>query len=152
MSIRRGVLFAALAVTTALGACAPVVNERGFVYEQPKIDGLQVGVDNKDTIQAALGTPSTMGTFNDKTWYYISSTEEVTTYHSPETVRRDVIALTFGEDGTLSTVERYDLAAGQEVALIDRETPTRGREMSILQQLFSNIGKTGPIASGGADQ
>ena len=30
---------------------------------------------------------------------------------------------------------------GQDVAMSDRETPTRGRELTILEQLLGNVGR-----------
>jgi hypothetical protein len=46
-------------------------------------------------------------------------------------------------------VERYGLKDGQEVAFVERETPTRGRSLTVLQQVFGNIGRIGSMGGGG---
>ena len=54
---------------------------------------------------------------------------------------RRIVAIEFDDGGTVSNVEEYDLADGRNVNLVGRETPTRGRELTILEQLFGNIGR-----------
>ena len=55
------------------------------------------------------------------------------------------MAIQFGEDGKVTELRNYGLEDGQVVALVDRETPSRGKELSFLQQVFGNIG--GPSTS-----
>ena len=43
----------------------------------------------------------------------------------------------------VSFVEEYGLQDGNIIAFNSESTPTRGRELTILQQLFGNLGRLG---------
>ena len=79
--------------------------------------------------------------FDDDTWYYISATREYLAYLRPDTRERRVIAVRFDEDGSVAAVDEYGLEDGRVVALVERETPTRGRELSLIEQLLGNVGR-----------
>jgi outer membrane protein assembly factor BamE (lipoprotein component of BamABCDE complex) len=54
---------------------------------------------------------------------------------------RDVVAIAFDKSTEqVTSVNSYTLADGRVIAFNGRETPTRGREMSILEQLLGSIG------------
>ena len=151
--MRRPVLAFLACVPLLAAACSPVVNQRGYLPDPDKVASVQIGVDDKQSVEARLGTPSSVGTFQSDVCYYISSKEEQEAFYWPETTERNVLAISFDASGKVAAVDHYDLNNGKEIALTDRETPTRGREMSILQQLFSNIshgyGSGGDSASSG---
>ena len=46
---------------------------------------------------------------------------------------------------TVSAVEKYGMERGRLVAYDDHITPTRGRELGVLEQLLGNVGRTPPI-------
>jgi outer membrane protein assembly factor BamE (lipoprotein component of BamABCDE complex) len=141
--MRRG-LQLSLSLTVALllsTACAPVVSQRGYIPDQEKLASIQVGVDDKATVEDRLGTPTNIATFDGDVWYYISSVEEQFAFFDPETTERNILAISFDAEGKVSNLEKYTLEDGQVVAIVDRETPTRGRELSFLQQMFGNIGR-----------
>ena len=48
----------------------------------------------------------------------------------------------------VSDVLTYDIEDGQVVDYVARETPTRGRELGILEQLFGTIGRLPDAAAG----
>ncbi|MBI1239337.1 MAG: outer membrane protein assembly factor BamE [Alphaproteobacteria bacterium] len=146
------VLLAAGVASLALSACAPVVSQRGYIPDPEKVATIRVGVDDRDTISERLGSPSNVATFDSDTWYYIASEEEQEMFFNPETTKRDILAIQFGEDGRVANIEHYGLEDGQVVAFSSRETPTKGRELTFLQQIFGNIGRGLPGTTGsGAD-
>ena len=148
---RKGALGAALAITALSAAgCQATVNNRGYLPTPGLTESIRIGVDTKATIQAALGSPSASGTFNDDVWYYISSKQEDYLFFYPEEVERQVVAINFGPDQTVASVKTLGLEDGREVAFSDRETPARGRELSFLQQIFGNVGRGSPIS--GSDE
>lgn len=132
-----------LAATIGLGACAPVRETHGFVADFPDpAASVQAGVDTKATVVARLGSPSTTSTFEGERWYYIRSVQEKLAFFQSSTVEREVIAISFGENDVVSAVEAYGMERGRVVALAEGATPTRGRELGIIEQLFGNIGRT----------
>lgn len=142
MRLRRAAIAAAVIASAALvSACNPTLRSHGFRYPDGEVPVLTPGEDTQASILATLGNPSTRGMFEDDTWYYISATREYLAYLRPDTRERRVIALTFDDEGVLSEMVEYGLDDGRVVAFVDRETPTRGRELTLLEQLLGNVGR-----------
>jgi len=59
----------------------------------------------------------------------------------PITEERQITAIVFNEDGQVNAVAEYGLEDGRVVNFVGRETPTRGRELSVLEQIFGTIGR-----------
>ena len=53
-------------------------------------------------------------------------------------------AATFDDQGVIQSIDRQSLEDAKEVALVDRETPTSGSELGILEQFIGNIGRFNP--------
>jgi outer membrane protein assembly factor BamE (lipoprotein component of BamABCDE complex) len=132
-----------VAVVAALvPACAPIVGNHGFQTVDVAPAEIQVGEDTKATVLARLGSPSATSTFEDNIWYYITQTTERYTYNRPQVSQRSVTAITFNEaDDKVSEVRSLGLEDGQQIAMNSRETPTRGRELTVLEQLLGNVGR-----------
>lgn len=138
-------LFAvALAAGVALTACAPVRQVNGYqaIDRQPK--DIKVGMDTKSTVLDQLGSPSAQSTFDPNTWYYITQITAGIAYHKPRVTRRIIVAISFDKDSEKVTkIDNYSLKDGKVLAFNDRETPTRGRELSWVEQLVGNVGRGG---------
>lgn len=140
MRLNRSLL-ALAGVGLALTACSPMVEHRGYVPDADKMAAIKPHVDNKETVRAALGTPSTVSPFDDATWYYVSSITKHYAFQQPHTVARKITAIRFDKDGSVAAIDKYDLKDGQKVAMVDRTTPTKGGELSVFQQMFGNFGR-----------
>jgi outer membrane protein assembly factor BamE (lipoprotein component of BamABCDE complex) len=152
----RRLIGIAFAGVVSLAACAPVQNQRGYVPDQQAIQAITVGMDTKDTVSKKLGDPSTAATFGNDIWYYISAHVEQNAFFAPHATTRNILAVEFAKDGKVADLHKYTLADGRVVDFVSRETPTRGRELSLLQQIFNavpgQIGQsapTSPIPGGG---
>ena len=128
-----------LAAASVLAACTPVVNNRGYLPDPDAEKKIAVGRDTKTSIQQALGFPSTQATFVQAgdAWYYITSVEKQIAFFSPTTQSRAILAIYFDKDGKVTDLKHYSLRDGHVVAFESRQTPTKGREMTFLQQLFN---------------
>ena len=51
--------------------CSPIVENRGYVFDNKLISQIEVGKTNAGQVLNILGTPSTTSTIDAKTWYYI---------------------------------------------------------------------------------
>ncbi len=129
------------AVAALAAACAPTVGTHGFQTVDVAPSEIKIGEDTKATVLAQLGSPSATSTFQDNIWYYISQTTERYTYNRPQVSQRSVTAITFAEDDKVAEIRNLGLEDGQQVAMNDRETPTRGRELTVLEQLLGNVGR-----------
>ena len=137
----RLALTALLAASGALGGCATRVDTRGNLPDADDVLSIQPGVQNKQQVAELLGTPSTIGTFDDKTWYYISKRTETVAFFKPKVVDQQVIIVTFDDLDTVKDVKLYGLEDALAVPPVERETPTYGQQLTIIQQLLGNIGR-----------
>jgi outer membrane protein assembly factor BamE (lipoprotein component of BamABCDE complex) len=141
-----GALAALALLAAGIGACTPVRDQHGFAAASDEQKKVEVGVDTKTTILARLGTPSTQSVFDDTAWYYLSTTTERFAFYRPRTSEREVIMISFGADDKVSAVETFGVEKGRVISYSDKTTPTRGRELGVLEQIFGNIGSSSPIA------
>ena len=136
---RLAAAVAGLALT--LAACAPMVDQRGNLPDPTKLASIQPGVTTKEAVSKLLGTPSSISTFNDKTWYYISRRTEQTAFFAPQVTDQLVVAVAFDDSGVVRDVERHDLADGRPIDPSTRVTPSAGRELGFFEQLIGNLGR-----------
>ena len=132
--MRRGAL--ALSVLFLAG-CVPVVNQRGYLPNPEGEAAVKAGADTETTVQAKLGDPSTRAIFGSDSWYYISSVEKQLAFFDPRVETRSILAIHFDKDGKVIDKRHFGLKDGHVVAFETRTTPSRGRELSFLEQLFN---------------
>ena len=108
---------------------------------QDKIDSLRPGVQNVASVQRLLGSPSAITRFRSRVWLYVLQRTETVGFLEPEVVSRKVLELTFDENQILRDVQKYRLKDGKRIAFNEDKTVTRGKELTVLQQLFSNLGR-----------
>lgn len=142
MSRYSAAIFALILGAGATAACAPTIGRHGFQAVEAEPADVVAGTDTRDTVRTRLGSPSATSTFEDNIWYYISQTSERYTYNRPQIAQRSITAISFDEtSGVVTEVRTLGLEDGQEVAMNNRETPTRGRELSVIEQLLGNVGR-----------
>jgi outer membrane protein assembly factor BamE (lipoprotein component of BamABCDE complex) len=129
----RWALAASLAI---LAACTPEIAQRGYLPDPSLESQIKAGTDTKTSVQDRLGYASTTATFGGDTWYYISSTEKQVAFFTPTVLTRTILAVYFDKDGKVSQLRHYTLKDGHIITLETRTTPTRGRELTFLQQLL----------------
>lgn len=139
----------ALSLALFAGACTPSVDLRGNLPSPDSLAQIKPGKTTRDEVQQLLGTPSSTATFGDESWQYISARTETTAFFKPEVKDRKVVSIAFDRSGVVKEVQQRGLEDGIAVKSVDRETPTAGKELSILEQLVGNVGKFSKDAKGG---
>jgi len=130
------------AAAASLSGCAPITSYSGFQAIESDPKDVKVGADTKSTVRSRLGSPSTTGAFDPNTWFYMNQLKSRIAFKRPEVVARNITAITFNKDSELvESVNSYTLKDGKVVAFNGRETPTRGRELTILEQILGNVGR-----------
>ena len=141
----------AVAIAIGLGAvlgavaCTPTASYQGFQVVDQSPSDVKVG-DARSAVLAKFGTPTATSTFDKDTWYYMSQISSRTAFYHPRVARRDIVAINFtkGQD-QVAAVNTYTLKDGRVIAFNGRETPTRGREMTVLEQLLGSISAAGAL-------
>jgi len=129
-----------------LSGCNPILRTHGYVADSDnKPQEVNPETDTKTSVLARLGNPSIRSTFDEDTandtWYYMTSVRQRYAYLRPQIEERNITAITFNEDGQVTKVSEYGVEDGRYVNYSDRKTPTRGRELSALEQIFGTIGR-----------
>ena len=152
MALRRLALAGIAAAALAGAGCTATRDFHGYVPDQALPEDVKPAVETRSTVLARLGTPSTSSIFDtpgvqgryapgkEKLWVYMSSTRERLAFYYPKVVSRHIIAVQFDEDDVVSDVLVYDTEDGRVIDYNSRVTPTRGRELGILEQLFGTLG------------
>jgi outer membrane protein assembly factor BamE (lipoprotein component of BamABCDE complex) len=143
MSNRRStphLLYCAL-IALALAACQPTIDQRGNLPDEKKLSAIEPGVTTKEAVSRLIGTPSSVSTFGDKTWYYISRRTEQTAFFNPQVLDQQVVVVAFDEGGVVRNVQHLNLADSRPIDPSSRETPSAGKELGFVEQLIGNLGK-----------
>jgi outer membrane protein assembly factor BamE (lipoprotein component of BamABCDE complex) len=143
----RIILFLALGVSLmGAVACTPTSSYQGYQAIDAKPDEVKVGTDTRATVLARLGDPTATASFDKNTWYYLAQVTSKTAFYTPRVVHRDVVAISFDKDTqAVKRVDVYTLKDGRVIAMNDKETPTRGREMTVLEQMFGSLSTIGAL-------
>jgi outer membrane protein assembly factor BamE (lipoprotein component of BamABCDE complex) len=124
----------------AVVACTPQIRKHGYVPSDDELSAIAVGRDNRESVLAALGSPTSASMMRDDGWYYISSQVKQETFHPPQEIDRQIVAISFDGNGVVSNVERLSLADGRVVALNRRVTDIPVKGPGFFSQLLGSIG------------
>ena len=142
MNTRLALILAAS--LTLAAACSPMKETRGYVPDETLLGELRPGVHDRNSVASLLGSPSSVATFDSATWYYITRRTEQLAFFAEEVVEQQVVAIDFDDKGVLTGVRRFTLEDANDIQLVERQTPSRGKELTLLQQIFGNIGRFTP--------
>lgn len=129
-----------LAGVVFLTSCAAVYQNHGYVPSEEELALIEVGHDTRETVEATLGRPSSQGLLNDVGWFYVQSRWKHFGAMQPKEIDRQVVSITFAEDGVVENIERFGLENGQAVTISRRVTDSNIKGMGFLKQLLGNIG------------
>lgn len=132
----------------ATSACGNSRAVRGYVFDKELADAIQPGVDNRLSVESTLGTPTMTGSFDQSTWYYVSTTVRVRPVFWPDAKDHRVLVVAFNDRGVVSTVNNLGLEDMREVSSVSDKTPTRGRKTNFFEQIFGSIGRFGGAGPG----
>jgi outer membrane protein assembly factor BamE (lipoprotein component of BamABCDE complex) len=131
-------------LTLQVGACTANVAAHGHRLDAAALAQVEPGRSSQRDVVQLLGSPSSLATFDDRTWYYISQRTERRSFYQANIVAQDVVAIHFDGQGLVRQIDRHDLDEAREIDVVDRETPTAGNELTVLEQFVGNIGRFNP--------
>jgi outer membrane protein assembly factor BamE (lipoprotein component of BamABCDE complex) len=146
-------LAALLAAGLTVSGCAGFRESRGDILDEQLASAVQVGTDNKTSVERTLGRPTFTGQFNENEWYYVSRQTSTFAFRNPRVTDQTVLRVQFDQAGNVAAVNR---TGEEKIVGIDpygRTTPTLGRRKSFFEEFFGNIGTVGGVgAPGGGAQ
>jgi outer membrane protein assembly factor BamE (lipoprotein component of BamABCDE complex) len=141
---RKLPLLASVAVVIAaasLAGCAANVDQRGNLPEPEKLAQIRPGSTTRDQVAKILGTPSSIGVFNEKNWYYISRRTSQVAFLDPDVLDQQVFIVNFDDKGVVRAIDHKDMKDGREIEPAPGATPAPGRELTFVEQVLGNIGR-----------
>ena len=142
----------ALIGVALLSACAGTREHRGQVLDKELASGIQVGVDNKDSVQRTLGRPSFTGQFDPNDWYYVARDTATLAFRLPRVTDQTVLHVRFDQAGNVTAVNQTGKELIASISPSGDKTPTLGRNKSFFEELFGNIGTITQPGLGGGQQ
>jgi outer membrane protein assembly factor BamE (lipoprotein component of BamABCDE complex) len=124
-----------------LAGCGLSMREhRGYVIDEELAKAVQVGTDNKESVEQTLGRPTFAGTFDDDNWYYIARETRAFAFRNPRVADQTVIHVRFDRAGNVAAINRTDERLVAAINPVNDYTQTLGRKRSFFDELFGNIG------------
>lgn len=143
-SFRRVVGVAGMAALAALaGGCASIREHRGYLVDATLVDSVQPGVDNRTSVERALGRPSFASQFGDPVWYYVATDTRQSPFGRPQAYQQTILRVRFDQAGNVIAVDKAGLEKAARLSPDGDKTPTLGRDRGLLEDLFGNIGSVG---------
>ncbi len=130
-----------LGLAVWLAGCTGTVSQRGNLLDPDRLQDIEPGRHDRQQVAEILGSPSTIGTFTDKKWYYISRRTSRLAFLEPEILDQRVIVIIFDDSGVVESVREMNVEDRREIELVGRTTPTAGQGITVVQQLLGHIGR-----------
>jgi outer membrane protein assembly factor BamE (lipoprotein component of BamABCDE complex) len=145
MTIRPGTraLIALALCAAATAGCTRIREHQGYLIDEPLVQAVQPGVDNRDSVTGTLGRPTFVGQFDQRDWYYVSRNTRQLAFAMPSPENQTVLHVRFDAAGNVESVQRSGVELAVNVNPDSSETPTLGSDRSLFQELFGNIGAVG---------
>ncbi|MCF6322203.1 MAG: outer membrane protein assembly factor BamE [Rhizobiaceae bacterium] len=130
-----------VALLTLSGCTTQQVLIHGAVINQDQIDLVPVG-SSRDQVLLSLGTPSTVGNFENEVFYYISQNRiKKFAFQKGTITDQRVFAVYFDDERQVSQLANYGLQDGKVFDFISRTTATGGKDRTFLGQLLQGGAK-----------
>jgi outer membrane protein assembly factor BamE (lipoprotein component of BamABCDE complex) len=128
----------ALVLFVQLGGCGAQIDHHGHVFKDVDMQQIQAGM-SKEQVQQAWGSPDTTSTIGGDAYYYISTTQKTYAFFKPWEIDRQVVAIYFDPKDSVQQVAHYGMKDGIVVNYARAETPARGKDMSLVEQILGNV-------------
>ena len=94
MRIRSSVvpwLFASAVTIAIMTGCEYQVDSRGNAPDPKRVAAIKPGVHKRQDVEQRLGAPSTIATFDNEIWYYISGRIKSVAFFQPKLMKSYLI-------------------------------------------------------------
>jgi len=130
-----------LLVSLSLAACGSRNTVNGNLVTDERLARIEPGFSTVEDVLYTLGSPSAISTFDRHVWYYIGETSTQFAFFQRDVTGRRIVEIHFDDLGTVAALNEMTEDDAVSVELVDRQTPTLGREITVFEQLLGNIGR-----------
>ena len=146
MSIRNLFLFGLVIVLCTACSENTFLVHNGNMPSSEKISQVLVG-QTKAEVADILGAPSSMSCFDGNNWIYMSSTFKKVAFFKPNELERNILSISFDDNGKVIKISNYNKNDGKEVNISEQETPTQGHNIGFFKKYFGGVGTYMPISN-----
>ena len=122
----------------------PVIKGHGVPYLDIKEKKLETNISNTNDVKKVLGSPSTVGMFDNTVWIYIE--REITRgkllrFGQNVLKKNNVLVLNFDDHGILVKKKFYDKKSINKIKFASKETKTINKEKDFIYSFVSSLRK-----------
>ncbi len=130
----------ALAGAALVSGCIGTRDHKGAVIDTELLAAVQAGVDNKQSVERTLGRPTFTGGFSENDWSYVSRDTHRFAFRTPRVTDQTVLHVRFDSAGNVESIEQTGEELVASINPVNDKTPTLGRENTLFDDIFGNIG------------
>ena len=134
------ILLVSASLAGFLGACTPMVSNRGNMIKDYQLTTLQPGISTRSDVLRALGSPTTQDAFDENNWFYIGQVKEKKGIFDAKVTDERIVQVTFNNEGIVQSIKDVG-GKGESIPYQRAKTPTSGNEVTVMQQLIGNVGR-----------
>ncbi len=136
-------------VALATSGCTRIRSHQGYLVDNLLVDSVQPGVDNRASVEGTLGRPTFVSQFGTQDWYYVSRDMKQLAFANPAPKAQTILRVRFDAAGNVAAVDRAGMEKIADISPKDGKTPTLGRDRTLFEDIFGNIGAVGAAGAGG---
>ena len=129
-----------------LSACSSDVFlvHTGNMPPEEKIEKVKVG-QTQSQVEEILGSPSAVSTLDSNEWIYMSSTLKKVAFFKPKIMDRNILAIRFDKNGTVTDIAKLDKESGRQISIDTDKTESEGHKIGFFKKYFGGVGTYMPI-------
>lgn len=142
------------AMLVLLPGCTKIRTHQGYLVDRMLVGSIQPGIDTRESVEGTLGRPTFVGQFDaarpgGADYYYVARDTRQLAFANPKAVDATVLRVRFDAAGNVVAVDRTGMDRIAKLSPVDDKTPTLGRDRTLFQEIFGNIGAVGAGGAGG---
>lgn len=145
---RLSCIFALSVAAMAVSGCTRIRTHQGYLADDLLVDSIQPGIDNRASVEGTLGRPTFVSEFGEKDWYYVSRDMRQLAFSNPKAIKQTILRVRFDAAGNVAGVDKRGLEQVADISPRDGRTPTLGRDRTLFEEIFGNIGAVGAPGAG----
>lgn len=133
--------FAVFFMIIALSACTEQLDNRGKPVDNEDLSKIKPAAHTKSDVQRLLGSPTLIDKFSPDSWFYLYRVTTTTAFFKPHEKALKIVAVNFDKSGIVKEIKTFGEKGTRDINIVSRETPTKGKDVGYLEQIFGNFGR-----------